>query len=100
VVENARHGCVQSFVIALARGTAGKLDGSRQRGFDQEGIRPSAGEHRARTTIRRREVGAETGKESRVKAVRSSGSPAKESEPIGDRGKKLNARFLFSGQIH
>ena len=63
VVENARHGGDQSFVIALAGGTAGELDGSRQRSFDHEGIRPSAGEHRKRTTIRRREVGA------RVRAI-------------------------------
>jgi hypothetical protein len=35
-------------VIALAGGTAGELDGSRQRSFDHEGIRPSAGEHRKR----------------------------------------------------
>jgi len=39
-------------VIALACGTAGELDGSRQRSSDSEGIRPSAGEHRKRTTIR------------------------------------------------
>jgi hypothetical protein len=58
VVEDARHGCDQSFVIALSGGTAGELDGSRQRSFDHEGIRPSAGEHRKWTTVRRREVGA------------------------------------------
>jgi len=33
VVENARHECDQSFVIALAGGTDGELDGSRQRSF-------------------------------------------------------------------
>jgi hypothetical protein len=38
----------QSVVIALAGGTSGELDGSRQRSFDHEGIRPSAGEHRKR----------------------------------------------------
>jgi hypothetical protein len=39
-------------VLSLEGGTAGELDGSRQRYFDHEGIRPSAGEHRERTTIR------------------------------------------------
>jgi hypothetical protein len=72
VVEKARHGCDQSFGIALAGGTAGELDGSRQRSFDHEGIRPSAGEHRKRMTIRRREVGARNGKRSRPTADRSS----------------------------
>ena len=99
VVENARHGGDQSFVIALADGTAGELDGSRQRSFDHEGIRPSAGEHRERTTIRRREVGAGNGKRSRVGADRSSGRPATESEPIGDRGDELITRIPSSGQI-
>jgi hypothetical protein len=42
VVENARHGGDQSFAIALAGGTASELDGTRQRSFDHEGIRPSA----------------------------------------------------------
>jgi hypothetical protein len=78
VVENARHEGDQSIVIALAGGTAGELDGSRQRAFDREGIRPSAGEHRERTTIRRREVGAGNGKRSRVGADRSSGRPPTE----------------------
>ena len=32
-------------VIVLAGGTAGELDGSRQRSFDHDGMRPSAGEH-------------------------------------------------------
>jgi hypothetical protein len=54
VVENARHGGDQSIAIALAGGTAGELGGSRQRSSDDDGMRPSAGEHRARTTIRRR----------------------------------------------
>ena len=99
VVENARHGGDQSFVNALAGGMAGELDGSRQRGFDREGIGPSAGEHRARTTIRRREMGAGNGKESRVRADRSSGRPAKESERIGVRDDKLIARIPSSGQI-
>ena len=100
VVENARHGGDQSIVIALAGGTAGELDGSRQRSFDHEGIRPSAGEHRERTTIRRREVGAGNGKRSRVGADRSSGRPPTESEPIGDRGDKLITRIgPSSGQI-
>ena len=87
-------------LIALAGGTAGELDGSRQRSFDHEGIRPSAGEHRERTTIRRREVGAGNGKRSRVGADRSSGRPPTESEPIGDRGDKLITRIPSSGQIH
>jgi hypothetical protein len=100
VVENARHGRDQSIDIALAGGTAGELDGSRQRSFDREGIRPSAGEHRERTTIRRREVGAGNGKESGVRTDRSSGRPAKESERIGNRGDKLTTRLPLSGQIH
>jgi hypothetical protein len=79
----------QSFVIALAGLTASELDGSRQCSFHHEGIRLSAGEHRARTTIRRREVGAGNGKASRVGADRSSGKPPTASEPIGDRGDKL-----------
>ena len=86
-------------VIALAGGTAGELDGSRQRSFDQEGMRPSASEHRERTTIRRREVGAGNGKRSRVGADRSSRRRPKESEPIGDRGDKLITRIPSSGQI-
>jgi hypothetical protein len=86
-------------VIALASGTAGELDGSRQRGFDREGIRPGAGEHRARTTIRRREMGAGNCKESRVRAHRSSGRPSKESERIGVRDDKLIARIPSSCQI-
>jgi len=49
-------------VIGLASGTAGELDGSRQRSSYREGIRSSTGEHRERTTIRRREVGAGNGK--------------------------------------
>jgi hypothetical protein len=40
-------------VLAMAGGTAGERDGSRQRSFDHKGIRPSTGEHRERTTIRR-----------------------------------------------
>jgi hypothetical protein len=95
VVENARHKGDQSFVIALAGLTAGESDGSLQRSFDHEGIRLSAGEHRARTTIRRREVGAGNGKASRVGADRSSGRQPTESEPIGDRGDKLLTRIGF-----
>jgi len=86
-------------VIALAGGTAGELDSSRQRSFDHEGMRPSAGEHRARTTIRRREVGAGNGKRSRVGADRSSGRPPTEGEPIGDRGDKLTTQIPSSGRI-
>jgi len=62
VVETAWHGDDQGFVIALAGGTAGELDGSRQRPFDRERMRPSPSEHRERTTLRRRRVGAATGK--------------------------------------
>jgi hypothetical protein len=40
VVENAWHGGDQSIVITLAGGSVGELDGSRQRSFDLEGIRP------------------------------------------------------------
>ena len=52
----------QSLVIALADARSGELDGSRQRSFDDEGMRPSAGEHRVRTTIPRQELGAGNGK--------------------------------------
>jgi hypothetical protein len=85
-------------VLSLAGGTAGELDGSRQRSSDHEGIGPSAGEHRERTIIRRREVGAANGKRSPVGADRSSGRPPTASEPIGDRGEKLVARIPSSGQ--
>jgi hypothetical protein len=46
-------------VLALAGGTADELDGLRQRSFDLEGIRPSAGEHRERgdPTAKRRGCG-------------------------------------------
>jgi hypothetical protein len=84
----------------LAGGTAGELDGSRERSFDHEGIRPSAGEHRERTTIRRRKVGAGNGKISRPGADHSSGRPPTESERIGDRGDKLITQIPSSGQIH
>jgi hypothetical protein len=87
-------------VLSLAGGTAGELDGSRQRSFDPEGIRPSAGEHRERTTLRRRDVGAGNGKRTRPGEDRSSGTPAKENEPIGDRDNKLSTRVPSSGQIH
>jgi hypothetical protein len=73
---------IQSYcVLSLACGTAGELGGSRQRSFDQEGIRPSAGEHRERTTIRRREVGAGNGKDLGLKqTVRPEGRPRKASQ--------------------
>jgi hypothetical protein len=87
-------------VLSLAGGTADELDGSRQRSFDQEGIRPSAGEHRERTTLRRRDVGAGNGKRTRPGADRSSGRPPTESERIGERGNKLSTRVPSSGQIH
>ena len=79
---------VKAFLSPAAGGMAGELDGSRQRSFDHEGIRPSAGEHRERTTIRRREVGAGNGKRSRPGADRSSGRPPMESDPIDQRGDK------------
>jgi hypothetical protein len=79
-----RRTCGNPFVSCC--GMAVELDGLHQRSFDREGIRPSAGEHRARTTIRRREVGAGNGKGSWERADFSSGRPAKEREPIGDRG--------------
>jgi len=85
-------------VLFLAGGTAGELDGSRQRSSDHEGIGPSAGEHRERTIIRRREVGAANGNGSRPAADRSSGRPPTESERIGDRGEELIARIPSSGQ--
>ena len=99
VVENARHGGDQSIVIALAGATAGELDGSRQRSFDHEGIRPSADEHRERTTIRRREVGAGNGKRFWAGADCSSARPPRESERIGERGDKFTTRILSGGQI-
>jgi hypothetical protein len=87
-------------VLCLAGGAAGELDGSRQRSFDQEGIRPTAGEHRERTTIRRREVSGGNGNRSRPGADRSSsGSPPTESERIGDQGGNLITRIPSSGQI-
>ncbi len=61
--------------------------------------RPCADEHRERTTMRRREMGAGNCKRSRVGADRSSGGPPTESKPIGDRGDKLIARIPSSGQI-
>ena len=51
-VEIARRRRDQIIVISLAGGTAGELDGSRKCSFDHEGIRPRAGEHHERTTIR------------------------------------------------
>ena len=99
VVENARHGGDQSRVIALAGGTAGELDGSRQRSFDHEGIRPSAGEHRERTTIRQREACAGNGKRFWAGADCSSARPPRESERIGERGDKFTTRILSGGQI-
>ena len=53
--------------------------------FDHEGIRAGAGEHRERTTIRRREAGAGNGKQSPVGADRSSGKAAT--------GKRANRRL-------
>src|SRR5208337_4072518 len=98
VVESAWHGGDQGFVIALAGGTAGELDGSRQRAFDRERIRPSAREHRERTTLRRRGVGSENGKGSRLGAHRPSGRPATEVEPIHDRCENLaTSRILTCG---
>jgi hypothetical protein len=82
-------------VIAFAVATAGELDGSRQRSFDHEGLRPSAGEHRKRTTRWRRDVGAGNGKRSRIGADRSSGRRPTERAPIGDRGDKLITRIGF-----
>ena len=57
VVESAWRGGDQGLVVALAGGTAGELDGSRQCSIDRERIRPSAGEHRERTTLRRGRLG-------------------------------------------
>jgi hypothetical protein len=85
--------------IAMAGGTADELDGPCRRSFDHEGIRSSARQHRKRTTIRRREVGAGNVKESRVGADRSSGRPPTENEPIGGGGDKLITRIPSSGQI-
>jgi hypothetical protein len=98
-VENARRGGDQSYVIVSSGGTYGELEGSRQRSCDHEGIRANAREHRERTTIRQREVGAGNGKRSRVGADCSSGTPATESEPIGDRGDKPITRIPSSVQI-
>jgi hypothetical protein len=86
-------------VPSLAGGTAGERDGSRQRSFDHDGMRPREGEHRERTTVRRRKVCVGNGKRSRPGADRSSGRLPTESEPIGNRGDKLITRILSSGQI-
>jgi hypothetical protein len=90
----------RSSTWGLCLSTAGELDGSRQRSSEHEGIRPSAGDHRERTTIRRRAVGARNGKRSRVGADRSSGRPPTESERIGDRRDKLITRIPSRCQIH
>jgi hypothetical protein len=55
-----------------------KLDGSCQRAFDLEGARPSASQHRERTTLRRGRMGAANSEGSRVGAHRSPGGPADE----------------------
>jgi hypothetical protein len=86
-------------VITLSGGRAGELDDSRQRSFDQEGIRPSAGEHRERTTIRRREVGAGNGKRSRVGSDRSSGRQPTESEPIGATARRLGLESTLRSRV-
>jgi hypothetical protein len=78
---------------------AGERDGSRQRSFGHEGMRPSAGEHRERTTIRRREVGSRNGKKSPDGADRSSGRPPTASERTGDRCGKRITRIPSNGQI-
>jgi hypothetical protein len=87
-------------VIALAGGMAGELDVPRQRSSDHEGLNPSAGDHRDRTSIQGREVGAGNGNRSRRGADRSLfGRPQTESEPIGDRRDTLITRVPSSGQI-
>jgi hypothetical protein len=73
--------------------------GSRERCFDHEGIRPSAGDRRERTTIRRTEVGAGNGTRSRVGTHRSSGRPPTESERIDDRCDWLTMGTPSSGLI-
>ena len=52
-----------------------ELDGSRQHALDREGIRPRAGKHRERTTLRRRRVGPADGQEPRTGADRPSRRP-------------------------
>ena len=88
----------QGFVFALAGGTASERDGSRQRPFDRERMRPRADQHRERTTLRRRRVGVANGNGPRIGANRPSGRPATESEPIRARCDKLaTCRILTSG---
>jgi hypothetical protein len=69
-----------------------ELDGSCQRAFDREGARPSASQHRERTTLRRGRMGAANSEGSRAGAHRSPGGPATKSEPIRHRFNKVSPR--------
>ncbi len=79
VVEGARRQGGQGVAIALAGAADGELDGSRQLSSNREGIRPSAGEPRQRTTLRRGRLGDANCKPTGLAAHGSSGRPAPQS---------------------
>jgi hypothetical protein len=66
-----------------------ELDGSCQRAFGRERARPSASQHRERTTLGRGGMGEANSEGSRVGAHRSPGGPATKSEPIRHRINKV-----------
>jgi hypothetical protein len=69
-----------------------ELDCSCQRAFEREGARPSASQHRERTTLRRGGMGAANSEGSRAGAHRSPGGQATKSEPIRHRFNKVSTR--------
>ena len=69
-----------------------ELDGSCQRAFDREGARPSASQHRERTTLRRGRMRAANSEGSRVGAHRAPGGPATKSETIRHRFDKVRTQ--------
>ena len=82
--------------IALAAGTAGELDGSRQLPSNRAGMRPGAGEPRQRTTLRRGRLGNANCKPTGLAAHGSSGRPAPRSEPICGRHDEPCARSMLA----
>jgi hypothetical protein len=79
-------------VVASVGTPALRAEGSCQRAIDREGARPSASQHRERTTLRRRRMGAANSEGSRVGAHRSPGGLATKSEPIRHRFNKVSTR--------